>query len=207
MRSATALIDADGLEALTMRRLASDLGLKLPAIYRVFANKQAILDRVAEAVLTQALPPPGPSTTWQQEVKDLARCLRRAILEQRDGARIVGGSYAAHRNSLALADRIIAALMQGGFAGRPALWATTTVFCYVLGETIEQQGASGQAVDLLATFSDQHAYPHLFATPTDQLVNFDDRFEFGLSVVVGGLLTLKSEADSHLDHVELSAVE
>ena len=192
--SALELIDNEGLDALTMRQLASSLKLQLPAIYRVFANKQAILDQVAETVLKRALPDDLDTSTWGNEAMALAISLRHAILSQRDGARIVGGRYTAHKNTLAFADRLVGVMERAGFEGELALWATTTVFCYVLGETLEQQGASAGAVESLGELVEQHVYPHLFATPTDQLVNFDDRFEFGLKIIIGGLYALSHDA-------------
>ncbi|CAM3103921.1 TetR/AcrR family transcriptional regulator C-terminal domain-containing protein [Saccharomonospora xinjiangensis] len=189
--AALQLINDEGLEALTMRRLATDLGLQLPAIYRVFASKQAILDRIADVVLGRALQSDVDRSSWVAETIGLAHGLRRAVLNQRDGARIVGGSYSARRHTLAFADRLIGVMQSAGFSGRSALWATTTVFCYVLGESLEQQGSSAEAAESLRELVNRHTYPHLFATPTDQLVNFDERFEFGLHVIVEGLKTMR----------------
>ncbi|MEY7970647.1 TetR/AcrR family transcriptional regulator C-terminal domain-containing protein [Saccharomonospora xinjiangensis] len=52
-----------------------------------------------------------------------------------------------------------------------------------------RQGSSAEAAESLRELGNHHTYPHLFATPTDHLVNFDERFEFGLHVIVEGLKT------------------
>lgn len=189
VNAALRLIDEDGLDALTMRRLASSLGLQLPAIYRVFHSKQAILDHAAEAVLGRVKLSSELRASWQDETRALAHSLRDAILSQRDGARIVGGRYTAHQNTLALADRLVESMNRAGFTGNRALWATSTLFCYVLGETLEQQGSSTNAVEALEAIDTRHQYPYLFGTPTDQLVNFDERFDFGIDTLVRGLDT------------------
>ncbi|QDY81448.1 TetR/AcrR family transcriptional regulator [Streptomyces qinzhouensis] len=186
MTAARRIVDADGLEALTMRRLADALKLQLPAIYRVFTNKQTLLDELAEAILAEALPD-GRGDHWTAEVALLAGQLRTALLAQRDGARIVGGSYAAKRNTLTYADRFVGIMRQAGLDGTAALWATSTVFCYVLGEALEQQGQSADALDRLDRNAARETYPQLFATPVEEIVNFDERFEFGLGLILDGL--------------------
>ncbi|MFE9663142.1 TetR/AcrR family transcriptional regulator C-terminal domain-containing protein [Streptomyces sp. NPDC005955] len=180
------IVDSDGLEALTMRRLADALRLQLPAIYRVFSNKQALLDEMAEAILGEALPD-RHGDCWTAEVALLAGQLRRALLAQRDGAKIVGGSYTSKRNTLAYAERFVGVMRRAGLDGTAALWATSTVFCYVLGEALEQQGSSAGALDGLDFATGRTTYPQLFATPVEEIVNFDDRFAFGLDLIVDGL--------------------
>ncbi|MFJ9374872.1 TetR/AcrR family transcriptional regulator C-terminal domain-containing protein [Streptomyces sp. NPDC101455] len=60
----------------------------------------------------------------------------------------------------------------------------STVLSYVLGEALEQQGLPDDARDKL-TFPGAHrTYPHLFSTPVGEILNFDDRFEFGLPAPV-----------------------
>ncbi|MGW1209876.1 TetR/AcrR family transcriptional regulator C-terminal domain-containing protein [Streptomyces sp. NPDC002499] len=184
--AALEIVDSGGLEALTMRRLADASKLQLPAIYRVFSNKQTLLDEMAEAILAGALVD-SRAGDWEAEVTLLARQLRQALLAQREGARIVGGSYAAQRHSLAFADRLVGVMQQAGFAGVSALWATSTVVCYVLGETLEEQGRTEGAVEKLDFAGARQTYPRLFATPVEEFVNFDGRFEFGLGLILGGL--------------------
>lgn len=186
MTAALQIVDVGGLEALTMRRLADAVKLQLPAIYRVFSNKQALLDEMAEAVLAEALTD-SRGDGWEAEVVLLARQLRHALLAQQDGARIVGGSYAAKRHTLAFAERLVGVMRRAGFSGAAALWAASTVFCYVLGEALEQQGQSEGALDKLDFAAARETYPQLFATPVEEIINFDDRFEFGLGLILGGL--------------------
>ena len=51
--AASALVDAEGLEALSMRRLATELGVQGPSLYNHFATKAEIVDAVADAVAEQ----------------------------------------------------------------------------------------------------------------------------------------------------------
>ncbi|MFD4879402.1 TetR/AcrR family transcriptional regulator C-terminal domain-containing protein [Streptomyces sp. NPDC058420] len=78
-------------------------------------------------------------------------------------------------------------MRRAGFNGVAALWATSTVFCYALGEALEQQGLTDDARDRLAFPGARRTYPHLFSTPVEEILNFDDLFAFGLGLILGGL--------------------
>ena len=160
--------------------------LQLPAIYRAFSNKQALLDERVEAIPAKALPD-GRESDREAEVALLARQLRQALPAQREGARIVGGGCAAKRHSLTPAERLVGVMRRAGFNGVAALWATSTVFCYVLGEALEQQCLTDDARDRLTLPGGSQTYPQPFSTPVEKLLDFDDRFEFGLRLVLGGL--------------------
>ncbi|MFE1763655.1 TetR/AcrR family transcriptional regulator C-terminal domain-containing protein [Streptomyces angustmyceticus] len=184
--AALALVNVGGLESLTMRRLADALGAQPPALYRLFRDKGALVDAMADAVLAAALGP-LPEANWEARVEVLAGRLRAAMLGQRDGARIVGGSYTTRQPTHMLADSFLAAMTEAGFTGKTAVWATTTVFSYVLGETLEQQGRTEVDIgEMQATLSAED-YPHLARSPMAAMLDFDDRFAFGLRMLMAGL--------------------
>src|ERR1700759_775016 len=92
---AIALLDADGLDALTMRKLATRLGVQPGALYWHFAGKQALLDAMADRFLdgfTDGLPPGG---SWEEQFAAAGWRLREVLLSHRDGARVMAGTYVA----------------------------------------------------------------------------------------------------------------
>ncbi|MGN9787867.1 TetR/AcrR family transcriptional regulator C-terminal domain-containing protein [Nonomuraea sp. ZG12] len=187
-RAALALVDAGGLDSLTMRRLATSLGVQLPTIYRLFDGKQALLDEMSEMILTEVLDHVRPGgADWADRIAGFARVLREKLLAQRDGARIVGGNYAAKQPTLALADMWLTVMAEAGFAEKTAMWSGTTVFCYVLGEVLEQQGAAGDEYETLSAAMDVGRYPGLTTGSLEGFLDFDARFEFGLRVLLAGL--------------------
>lgn len=75
-----AIIDAEGLDALSMRRLARDLGIEAMSLYHHFPNKDAILDAVVAAMIRQmTLPDPMPSS-WVDQLVELIDAFRRALV-------------------------------------------------------------------------------------------------------------------------------
>jgi len=80
--TALGLIDAEGTDALSMRRLARELGVEAMSLYHHVANKEAVLDGVVDLALTaQSHPtPPPPGTPWQEIVLGAILAFRRALV-------------------------------------------------------------------------------------------------------------------------------
>lgn len=185
---ALAVVNEGGLETLTMRRLADRLQAHLPTIYRLVDGKDALIDEMAETILANALENSAPEDSdWSLRVKSLAAGLRSALLAQRDGARIVGGNYAAKRANLTYVDTLVGCMQDSGLERENALWAASSLFCFVLGEVLEQQGAGGGELETLEGVLGAGDYPHLASSPVGQLLDFDARFDFGLNLLLVGI--------------------
>lgn len=95
VEAALGLLDEEGLEGVSTRRLAARLGISGPSIYWHFRSKQELLDHMAEALLRTALPAPnldGPDFDWEAWLVKGARGMRRAALSHRDGALLLMAS-------------------------------------------------------------------------------------------------------------------
>ncbi len=135
---AIALLDAAGLDALTMRKLAGELGVQAGALYWHFASKQALLDAMADRFL-EGLVADLPAGSWDEQLSALAWRLRQALLSQRDGARVMAGTYVAEPNTLRLGNTAVEILQAAGLAPDRAGWTAVAAMHYVLGHTIEEQ--------------------------------------------------------------------
>ena len=84
LTAAVAIIDADGVEALTMRRLGQALGRDPMAIYRHAADKDALLDGVVEHVAAELITPREPDRNgggdWEAQLRRIAHTFRRVAL-------------------------------------------------------------------------------------------------------------------------------
>lgn len=78
-RAAMELIDRDGLEQLSMRKLGAALGYEAMALYKHVADKQAVIDAAVAAAFDEIVLP-DPSTAWQERLRSIARELRHAAL-------------------------------------------------------------------------------------------------------------------------------
>jgi TetR/AcrR family transcriptional regulator, tetracycline repressor protein len=135
---AIALLDGAGLDALTMRKLAAELGVQAGALYWHFASKQALLDAMADRFL-EGLVADLPAGPWDEQLSAVAWRLRQALLSHRDGARVMAGTYVAEPNTLLVGNTAVEILQAAGLAPDRAGWTAVAAMHYVLGHTIEEQ--------------------------------------------------------------------
>ncbi|QMU78800.1 TetR family transcriptional regulator [Streptacidiphilus sp. PB12-B1b] len=191
LRGALELLDAEGLDGLTMRKLGAALNVQAGGLYRHFANKEALLDAMADQLLegVGAPLPPGP---WQEQVRTLGQRLRAALLARRDGARVVAGTYVTGGTTLGVGAAVVDVLCTAGLPADEAGWITFALFYYVLGHTIEEQAQARLPVhdDWPSRLgrSDDTVSPD-FATALRAVVAADpgERFRYGLDVFLDGL--------------------
>ncbi|MEU5761261.1 TetR/AcrR family transcriptional regulator C-terminal domain-containing protein [Nocardia sp. NPDC047648] len=131
-------VEASGLDALTMRKLASSLGVHHGTLYWHVENKRALIDALAEDLLA-GVADIGPKEQGADRLISLAGRLRSALLSRRDGARIVAGTFVRQPNTLAFGEAAIDAARDAGVPAEDAALAAFTVQYFVLGFTIEEQ--------------------------------------------------------------------
>jgi AcrR family transcriptional regulator len=196
---ALVVIAEDGVQALTMRRLAARLGVVPGAVYRHVRNKQQLQDLVLDNVLAEIDVHLDPSLRWTEQLKLLAHRLRQ-VLEAHPG---VAGILKTHDplgpHSLALAEAFLSPLQTAGFGNREAGLAFFLLVDYTIGFAVSSPPTSvnEQRVRDPATRSQLHQFfrslppdrfPALVALGEHVWVdNRDQRFTAGLDVLVAGL--------------------
>ncbi|SHE76369.1 TetR/AcrR family transcriptional regulator C-terminal domain-containing protein [Streptoalloteichus hindustanus] len=200
VRAALKLVNEVGLEGLTLRLIADELGVRPPALYWHVRNKQELLDHMASLLLAGAfgdVQPPRPGQPWWEWMAEFARNLRRVLLSHRDGARMCAGTYLREETLFTSTEMMLRALTEAGFSLRDATRDAATVYAYVVGFTIEEQAvtpAPGEhneqySPDLLRTQFDRQRHPLLFQSVEDAFGTdtADDRFEHGLNLILSGM--------------------
>lgn len=190
IRAALGLLDEAGIDGLTTRRLAKELGVQSPALYWHFENKQALLDALAAAMLEEGhtCRVPAPGQGWREFLLDNARSFRRALLSRRDGARLHAGAR-PDAGQLPGVEAQVQHLCDAGFSPADAVRAGILVGRFVVGWVLEEQagpGAESEGAEALEKLCDGH--PHLAAGLRGLREGGpDDSFEFGLGVILDGL--------------------
>ncbi len=82
--TAVRIIDADGLDALTVRRLASELGVAAMTVYSYVSSKDELLDLVVDGVAGGVALPPAKGD-WRERAEALAHSLRAVLLTHPEG--------------------------------------------------------------------------------------------------------------------------
>lgn len=194
------LLDEEGLDGLTMRRLGAALNVQGGALYRHFPSKEALLDAMAEQIMAGVGAPLPPGLTWDRQCVVLAERLRAALLGRRDGARVVAGTYVPDPNTMTAGGRAIEALCAAGVPVERAGWITFAVFYYVLGHVIEEQALIrlGPDMDWRARI-DAAAPGEPVAAAMHALAAADpaERFAFGLKLFLAGVTQELGELEEH----------
>jgi len=197
LKAAFKLLDADGLEGLTMRRLAQEMDIQAPSLYWHFENRRALLDAMADALLDAVARDIAPDAPWENVVRQIASEVRAAFKSRRDGARLFAGTYPISENVLRAGDAMISAIKRGGLSPTMAGWATFSLIYYVIGFVIEEESvgppeATGKVAfsalkDRAQRFVAEEHPTVLEALPAIFDEDFDRRFEFGLDLFIRGL--------------------
>lgn len=141
--AAMKLLDEAGLDSFSTRRLADALGVRVGALYWHYPSKQALLDAIAERILSEAMAAPSPRSEsesgWEAQVRAFALALRGAMLSHPDGARIVTGMSAPGPVARAFLQRLIDRLTGIGMSPADAETGADVVTSYTNGFTIEEQ--------------------------------------------------------------------
>jgi len=196
VRTALRLLDEVGLEGLTLRRIATELDVRAPALYWHVENKKQLLDELATTLLDEAATgiaetPVQPD--WREEIRTGAAFLRTVMLAHRDGAKVLSGTfYNGDATALAPEERLLPLLHSAGFTTPDAIDLIMTVLHYTIGFVIEEQEVfptPGQRdprydVDTLIatnTARDPDVVRYMFAADT-----VERRFHSGLRLIIAG---------------------
>lgn len=188
--AALELLDEQGLDALSTRRLAQKLGVESATLYWHFRDKSALLAEMAAAVLARhhTLGVPADTAQWPAWFADNARSFRRALLAHRDGARLHAGTTPG-RDDLDRLKPKFAYLVRAGFTEQEAGMALLAASQFTIGCVLEEQARRDEDVDSRGTdLSGETNMPrptesNVTMTPPDP----DVAFEFGLGLIVDGL--------------------
>lgn len=128
------VIDQDGLEALTMRKLAQDLGVDPMSLYRHFENKEALLTGLADALWAEVTVPDDPNDlSWEAILQSLARSLRRVAHAHPHAYILLCQGSSLPIAMLGLFQGSLARLQQAGFERKRAAEALNAVLSYAMG--------------------------------------------------------------------------
>src|ERR1700719_520929 len=130
------ILDREGVDALTIRRVAEACGLSPMGIYRHVRDKDDLLDRVVDAVIGPGLQDLQASGPWDQQVADLFRHLRRLLLDHPGVAALCVLRPTPVIGVARFYARILAALAEGGFTGTDAVHAFDTLLMFTFGSVL-----------------------------------------------------------------------
>ncbi len=196
VQTALDILDRDGLEGVTLRRLATELEVKAASIYYHIPSKEELLDEMANAILEahfSAFDFADDQRDWAVWLDMLAHELRKAMLSRREGARVVAGAHPDIATMLInLWDLSIRVLHNGGFSYGKAAVITITVVNFTFGSVIEEQSSppytSGPRVPFGDVESMGQNYQALAAAMDEwHSADNDKHFDIGVLIIINGV--------------------
>lgn len=139
MARAVDILDEYGLPDLSMRRIASELGLQPSALYHHFASKQQLLAAVADEILDRGSRSHHDQLAWDVAVVTISHELRDAMLAYRDGAELVATVHAFGLGARSPVGPLVGALTRAGFDHDLAHPIATTFVHFVFGHVSDEQ--------------------------------------------------------------------
>ena len=197
MAAGIALADRDGIESISMRKLAQELGVEAMSIYTHVRNKDDLLDGMADAVIGQI-----PTTVdgahgaddatdadWATTLRQMALAARAVILTHPWAPSIIESRTTPGPAMLRYVNTVLRVLREGGFT-----IAQTHHALHVLGSRLDPETAAGILSELGAAFP-YVAEMALAVTHQGALGGCDDdiEFQFALDFILDGLARLQSD--------------
>jgi AcrR family transcriptional regulator len=191
--AAAELLEAEGLGALTMRRLAARLGFSPMGLYRHVATKEELLRALADRYLADLALPDTEGLAWQETIVAVTSAIHRAFLAHSHLSEILA---VQHVDALAVfrgSEAILDALTTAGMDDREAVRALDVLTSYAVGATqrkAELRGGSAAQAERLRRLRElpPGSFPTIRKLAGELVtVDFEHSFEDGLRLVIDGI--------------------
>jgi TetR/AcrR family tetracycline transcriptional repressor len=200
--AALALVDSEGLQALTIRRLANHLGVAPMSLYSHVTDKAELVDVMVDDVIGEVLDGDdaaarGTGGDWVDELRTLSRRYHAAWAGHRGLVRVYADGVTLGPNGTAMTERFLGILRSAGFADDEASQAFWLLYHYTIGSlqiaqtrpttgrSTRDGGGGGSTLARYFSALPLDEIPHTAAV-VDSLARGGD-YEFGLDAIIQGL--------------------
>jgi AcrR family transcriptional regulator len=207
IEAALTIIGEEGLDALSMRRLAQALDTGPASLYVYVANRDELWDLVFDAAIGTIETEPTDPARWREQVHELGRRMLHMMVHAYPGiARLAMARIPVGDNALRVNESMLSLLRAGGVGDQAAAYAADLLSMYVTATAYEQslyaqlysdpeheQREVARIAERFAAVSPER-FPTIAAL-RDQLTTGDgeERFSLGLDVIINGLLETPTE--------------
>jgi AcrR family transcriptional regulator len=198
LEAAVALADRDGLGALSMRKLAQELGVEAMSLYHhVAGGKDAILDGIVDVVFGEIELPPAEAG-WREAMRRRAVSTREALRRHPWAIGLMESRPTPGPANLRHHDAVLGVLRGAGFPLALAAHAYALLDSYIYGFALQEASLPFQtpeetaelAQSIMAAYA-AGDYPHLTEITVDHVLqpgyDFGDEYRFGLELILDGL--------------------
>ena len=203
LQVALVIADDEGLDAVTMRRLARELGVEAASLYHHVNGKSQILDALVDLVAAE-IEPPIPSANWRTAITQRAHNTRASLRRHPWAVSLMASRTSPGPATLGLLETGIRCFREGGFSVRQAAHAISVVDSYVHGFVLQEVNLpfrdeselAALTAAIMETFPASE-FPHLFELTVQHVLqpgyDYGKEFDTGLEVVLDGVAELLIE--------------
>lgn len=199
LRTALAIVDAEGLEGLTVRRLARELGVTAMAIYRHYESKDAIERSLVDLVVGDYDVTNHDESDWRNWICTTYGSMRRGLCEHPAIIPLLSKATYAGSDAMAVLERVLVKLRDAGLATRPATQLFHTLMAYTIGSVtlMDHASLSARTTDRRAAARQRRLeferaprarYPFVVEAAAPLASHFEGRhFDAGLRAIIEGV--------------------
>lgn len=214
--AAFTVLDRHGLDGLSMRQVAAELGVTVSALYAHVSSKDDLLELMYTRLFVDFAMPEPDQERWQEQLRDYARSARQRLLSHRDMARISMAHVPFTAELLPHVEALLAVFRTAGLPDRIAAEAGDLISTYIDGFVLEEGmwrdrwargGGDGSSLarpdwremadEMQNYFASlpAEAFPHLRALSGLMVSDSsDERFDTGLEIILRGLASYLPDA-------------
>ncbi|HJW62904.1 MAG TPA: TetR/AcrR family transcriptional regulator [Actinomycetes bacterium] len=204
LRAAVALADRGGVGALSMRKLAQELGVEAMSLYHHVANKDDILDGIVDVVFGEIELPTGEAG-WEAAMRRRAVSAREALRRHPWATGLMESRRTPGPANIRHHDAVLGVLRNAGFPVELAAHAYSLLDSYIYGFALQEaslpfhtpEETAEVAQEIMSAFpADQ--YPHLAEIATEHVLqpgyDYGNEFLYGLDLILDGLARARAAA-------------
>lgn len=191
MDAAIALVEREGVGAVSMRRLAAELGAGTMSLYNHIPNKGALLDAIGERAMADVKRYWLPDASWQEQIRQQARIMREVARQHPQTFLLIATRRLSSDDAVRPVELALVSLEAAGYRGSTAVRMMRAVLSYLVGSLLREVATTPELGGVALTpFVGVSAelFPRVVAL-ADELdrQDHDVEFEFGLDLLIGAL--------------------
>jgi AcrR family transcriptional regulator len=202
LAAALRMADGEGIEALSMRKLAQELGVKAMSLYNHVTNRDDILDGIVDLVISE-IEVPDRALDWKEAMRRRAISTHAVLLRHPWATTTMVSRVNVGSAMLRYVDATLGCLREAGFSYEMADRGWNAIDSHIYGFTLQElnfpfePGEYSEAAQNFVSFLPSDRYPYLNQLTHDVMegrYNGLHDFEFGLELILDGLDRLRGNA-------------
>ena len=203
LRAAVEYADRHGLDALSMRKLAEELGAGAMSLYHYVPNKTDLIDGMVDIVFGE-IEPPTTDVDWKSAMRRRALSTREALNRHRWAVGHMEGRTIHGPSNLRLHDAVLGCLRAAGFSVEMTVHAYSVQDAYIYGFALQETDMSSETAEDFAAEAQRQMreysavladFPHLVEVVGGHVAeagyDYESEFLFGLDLILDGLDRLR----------------